>query len=88
MTNLQDEIKRKEQRWTSSTSRMRDRIEQLETENGELKEEIKVIEKKRLELWQAKDASKAKSSGHTDQKVLLTISHVICIWYPLGRTFN
>ena len=56
LTDLQDEIKRKEARWTSSTKRLRDRIEQLENENSELKEEIKLFEKKRLEAWQ-KDLS-------------------------------
>ena len=62
MTDLQDEMKRKEQRWTSSTTRLRDRIETLETENRELKEEIRILEKKRLEAWQQKDAEKKLAS--------------------------
>ena len=48
-------MKRKEQRWTASTGRLRDRVTALETENTELKEEVKVAEKKRLELWQQKE---------------------------------
>ena len=56
ISDLQDEMKRKETRWTSSTTRLRDRIEQLEQENGELREELRVIEQKRLEVWQQKEA--------------------------------
>ena len=55
-------MKRKEQRWTSSTTRLRDRIETLENENRELKEEIRILEKKRLEAWQQRDAEKKSGS--------------------------
>lgn len=58
VADLQEELKRKEQRWTSSTTRLRDRIELLENENRELKEEIKTLEKKRLEAWQQREAEK------------------------------
>lgn len=47
-------MKRKEGRWTANNSRLRDKIDQLEQENDELKEEIKLLEKKRLE-WMQKD---------------------------------
>ena len=57
MTELQEEIKRKETRWTSSNSRLRSKIEQLEQENSELKEEIKLMEKRRLE-WLQKEQNK------------------------------
>ena len=81
VTDLQDEMKRKEQRWTSSTSRLRDRIEQLETENGELKSEIKIIEKKRLDLWQARDQSSKsnlKLSSQADIKVKSIYLALLC----------
>lgn len=51
---MQEELKRKESRWTANNSRLRDKIDQLEQENEELKEEIKLLEKKRLE-WMQKD---------------------------------
>ncbi len=62
VTDLQDELKRKEQRWTSSTTRLRDRIETLENENKELKEEVRILEKKRLEAWQQRDTEKKSSA--------------------------
>ena len=48
-------MKRKEARWTSSTTRLRDKITALENENAELKEEVRMLEKRRLELWQQRD---------------------------------
>ena len=52
---MQEELKQKEHRWMASTSRLRDRLDYIERENAELKEEIKLLEKKRLEAWQQKD---------------------------------
>ena len=50
-------MKRKESRWSANNSRLRSKVEQLEQENEELKEEIKIMEKKRLE-WLQKDQNK------------------------------
>ncbi|XP_071180159.1 centrosomal P4.1-associated protein-like isoform X1 [Mytilus edulis] len=63
MTDLQEEMKRKETRWTSSNSRLRSKIEQLEQENSELKEEIKLMEKRRLEWLQKEQNNKGKSKS-------------------------
>ncbi|XP_063448063.1 centromere protein J-like [Mytilus trossulus] len=63
MTDLQEEMKRKETRWTSSNSRLRSKIEQLEQENTELKEEIKLMEKRRLEWLQKEQNNKGKSKS-------------------------
>jgi centromere protein J len=45
-------LQKKEQRWTTTTQRLRERVEQLEQENGELKEEIRILERKRMESMQ------------------------------------
>ena len=47
-------MKKKESRWTSNNARLRAKIDQLEMENEELREEIKLLEKKRLD-WMQKD---------------------------------
>ena len=57
LSELQEEMKRKESRWSSNNSRLRSKIEQLEQENEELKDEIKMLEKKRLD-WLQKDQNK------------------------------
>ena len=54
-------MKRKESRWSANNSRLRNKVEQLEQENEELKEEIKIMEKKRLE-WLQKDQNKVQGS--------------------------
>ena len=51
LSELQDEVKRKEQKWIASNQRLRDRVEQLEQENTELREEIRVLEQRRLQEW-------------------------------------
>ncbi|KAK3744975.1 hypothetical protein QZH41_008500, partial [Actinostola sp. cb2023] len=48
---LQDELKRRESRWSAASSRQRNRIEALEEQNKELQEEVKLLEKYRLERW-------------------------------------
>ena len=51
LSELQDETKRKEQKWIASNQRLRDRVEQLEQENTELRGEIRVLEQRRLQDW-------------------------------------
>ncbi|KAK3083774.1 hypothetical protein FSP39_002942, partial [Pinctada imbricata] len=58
LTDLQDEMKRKESRWTSNNARLRSKLELLEQENTELKEEIKLMEMKRLEWLQKEQNTK------------------------------
>ncbi|XP_060576388.1 centromere protein J-like [Ruditapes philippinarum] len=60
---LQEEMKRKEGRWTANNARLRDKIDHLEQENEELKEEIKLLEKKRLEWMQKDQKNKARPGG-------------------------
>ena len=60
LSELQDEVKRKESRWTASATRLRNRVEQLEMENDELRDELKIMEKRRLEAWQKEQSKKIK----------------------------
>ncbi|XP_053374954.1 centromere protein J-like isoform X2 [Mercenaria mercenaria] len=65
LSELQEEMKRKESRWTANNARLRDKIDQVEQENEELKEEIKLLEKKRLEWMQKDQKNKPRTSGQT-----------------------
>ncbi|XP_040196492.1 centromere protein J isoform X2 [Rana temporaria] len=62
---LQDELRKKETKWSTSHVRLRNQIETLTKENTELREEIKFMEKVRLESWKKAEAgeSKKKSDG-------------------------
>ena len=55
LSDLQEEMSRRETRWTASSTRLRDRIDILEKENVELREEAKLLEKQRLEAWRRDD---------------------------------
>jgi len=51
VSELQEELKRRESRWSAASSRYRNRVEALEEQNKELQEEVKLLEKYRLEQW-------------------------------------
>ena len=51
LNELQEETKRKEQKWIASNQRLRNRVEQLEQENTELRDEIRVLQQRRLQDW-------------------------------------
>ncbi len=53
--DIQDELKRRETRWNGSAARFRKRIEDLENENYELKENLRILEKERLQRWSKTD---------------------------------
>ncbi|XP_075054985.1 centrosomal P4.1-associated protein [Mixophyes fleayi] len=58
--NLQEELKKKEAKWSTTHVRLRNQIEALLKENGELREEIKFMEKVRLETWKKAEAAEMK----------------------------
>ncbi|XP_063807689.1 centromere protein J [Pseudophryne corroboree] len=62
--NLQEELKKKETKWSTTHVRLRNQIETLIKENGELRDEIKFMEKVRLETWKkAETAEMKKKTG-------------------------
>lgn len=56
LSDFQEEMRRKESRWNSNTNRLRQRIQDLEDENKQLKEEVNFMENKRLEWLQEKES--------------------------------
>ncbi|EMP36444.1 Centromere protein J [Chelonia mydas] len=67
LADLQEDLKRREAKWSSTHGRLRNQIETLTKENTELREEIKIMERFRLEVWKKAEAAesnrKAESSG-------------------------
>ncbi|KAG8542003.1 hypothetical protein GDO81_027705 [Engystomops pustulosus] len=58
--DLQEELKKKEAKWSTTHVRLRNQIETLLKENGELREEIKFMEKVRLETWKKTEAAESR----------------------------
>ncbi|GFR97057.1 centromere protein J [Elysia marginata] len=65
LQEVQEELKRKESRWTASTARLKNRVAELELENGEVKEEVRILERKRLEWMTSQAAASGRSGSHT-----------------------
>ncbi|GFN76839.1 centromere protein j [Plakobranchus ocellatus] len=63
LQEVQEELKRKESRWTASTARLKNRVAELELENGEVKEEVRILERKRLE-WMTSQGMAERNAGH------------------------
>lgn len=57
---MQEELKRRESRWSAASTRSRQRIEALEQEKRELQDEIKLLEKYRLQHWREEELAKVR----------------------------
>ncbi|CAK6968525.1 centromere protein J [Scomber scombrus] len=62
LISLQEEVRRKEGRWSSTHSRQRQQIDSLSQENSSLRDEVRMLEKLRLSAWKRNpvDAEKDK----------------------------
>ncbi|KAM4860184.1 centrosomal P4.1-associated protein [Thomomys bottae] len=56
VADLQEDLKKKEAKWSSAQGRLRSQIEMLVKENTDLREEIKVIERFRIDAWKRAEA--------------------------------
>ncbi|KAM6179659.1 centrosomal P4.1-associated protein [Erethizon dorsatum] len=54
--DLQEDLKKKETKWSRTYGRLRSQIEMLVRENTDLREEIKVMERFRLDAWKKAEA--------------------------------
>ncbi|KAI4565270.1 hypothetical protein MJT46_009613 [Ovis ammon polii x Ovis aries] len=61
VSDLQEDLKRKEAKWSSTHGRLRSQIEMLVRENTDLREEIKVMERFRLEAWKKAEATESSA---------------------------
>ncbi|XP_011373771.1 centromere protein J isoform X1 [Pteropus vampyrus] len=63
VADLQEDMKRKEAKWSSTHGRLRSQIEMLVKENTDLREEIKVMERFRLDAWKRAEATESSSKA-------------------------
>ncbi|KAF6376025.1 centromere protein J [Rhinolophus ferrumequinum] len=61
VADLQEDLKRKEAKWSSTHGRLRSQIEMLVKENTDLREEIKVMERFRLDAWKKAEATESST---------------------------
>ncbi|XP_024142100.1 centromere protein J isoform X2 [Oryzias melastigma] len=61
LNSLQEELKRRESRWTSTHTRLRQQVESLSEEKAALREEIQMLEKLRLSAWKKSSVSAAET---------------------------
>ncbi|XP_078401612.1 LOW QUALITY PROTEIN: centrosomal P4.1-associated protein-like [Cetorhinus maximus] len=57
IVDLKEELKRKESRWSSIHARLRNQIDALTKENQELRDEVNIMERLRLETWKKAEAA-------------------------------
>ncbi|KAI8497825.1 hypothetical protein Bbelb_244770 [Branchiostoma belcheri] len=74
---LQDELQRREQRWQASLNRMKNQLQAAQNESQELREELRMMEKHRLDAWSKAETKKkdhAPVKAFQKQKVTKEIS--------------
>ncbi|XP_012996618.1 centromere protein J isoform X2 [Cavia porcellus] len=62
--DLQEDLKKKETKWSSTYGRLRSQIEMLVRENTDLREEIKVMERFRLDAWKKAEAIESSPKAY------------------------
>lgn len=65
LSSLQDELRRREARWSNTHSRLRKQLETLSAENAALRDEVQVLEKLRVATWKKAEAEREKSTVQT-----------------------
>nr|XP_019956297.1 PREDICTED: centromere protein J isoform X2 [Paralichthys olivaceus] len=66
LSSVQEELRRKESRWGSTHSRLRQQIDSLSQENSSLRDEILMLEKLRLSAWKKNPVSAEKDKETKD----------------------
>ncbi|KAM5147245.1 centrosomal P4.1-associated protein isoform 4-T4 [Callospermophilus lateralis] len=64
VADLQEDLKRKEAKWSSTHGRLRSQIEMLVKENTDLREEIKVMERFRIDAWKKAEAIESSPKAY------------------------
>ncbi|XP_051882499.1 centromere protein J-like [Pristis pectinata] len=72
IVDLQEELKRKELRWSSTYTRLRNQIDALTKENQELRDEVKIMERLRLETWKKADTAIEKKTENSLPQLMKT----------------
>ncbi|XP_028249262.1 centromere protein J [Parambassis ranga] len=85
LSSLQEDLRKRESRWTSTHSRLRQQIESLSQDNSSLQEEIRVLEKLRLSAWRknAENSTERKDGPRIYENNMSSVSKGVTFASPL-----
>lgn len=61
LNSLQEDLRKREARWTSTHSRLRQQIDTLSAENATLRDQVRTLEKLRLSTWKNAESEREKA---------------------------
>ncbi|XP_030642395.1 centromere protein J [Chanos chanos] len=68
LSSLQEDVKRRETRWTSAQNRLRQQIDSLTAENASLREQVHALEKLRLHAWKHAERERRSESREGERE--------------------
>lgn len=63
LNTLQEDLRKREARWTSTHNRLRQQIDTLSAENTTLRDQVRTLEKLRLSTWKNAESDREKERG-------------------------
>ncbi|KAJ8352609.1 hypothetical protein SKAU_G00240850 [Synaphobranchus kaupii] len=63
LSSLQEEIRRREARWSNTHSRLRQQVEAQGAENSALRDEVRALERLRISAWKRDEAERERGKG-------------------------
>ncbi|KAG9330402.1 hypothetical protein JZ751_025523 [Albula glossodonta] len=74
LSSVQEELRRREARWSSTHGRLRQQLEALGTENSALREEVRALERLRLSAWKRDEADRGKEREKDSSRKSMGVS--------------
>ncbi|XP_060731667.1 centromere protein J isoform X1 [Tachysurus vachellii] len=62
---LQEDLRKREARWTGTQNRLRQQIDSLSAENATLRDQVRTLEKLRLSTWKNAESDREKERGRS-----------------------
>ncbi len=59
---LQEDLRKRESRWSNTQSRLRQQVDALSAENASLRDQVRTLEKLRLSVWKSAEKEKGRFS--------------------------
>nr|XP_055070437.1 centromere protein J [Misgurnus anguillicaudatus]XP_055070438.1 centromere protein J [Misgurnus anguillicaudatus]XP_055070440.1 centromere protein J [Misgurnus anguillicaudatus] len=66
---LQEDLRKREARWSNTHSRLRQQVDALSSENASLRDQVRTLEKLRLSVWKSAENEREKRSCASGSKI-------------------